>query len=357
MNTFTALFQELENAGLRWAVLRNYERLPDLDVGDGQLTDLDLVVHGDDLPRLRSILAGVARQCGWDALTECDHYSQSPVVHHRIEVFRFYRAEPREFLQIDVFHALVVLGLPLLNESELLEGRHFDATRGLFRINPLKENAYRLVQIEAVLHSRRRAAKRQRYILRLKACLWQRPTEFTEVLKRHFSPFAVAAARALCRDDLRRFAWNMRLARAHFLLWVGARNPGRTVSYLRARRAESRLRFKTRTCGTELRAWTAGEAERRIFCGVLDSFAQRNVIDEWIELPSDARDYTTHQSGVLEQGGLLVRWTSEERADLRVPHGADQDGIAGELMAFLVRRHTLLYGNQAAEKPVEAVFA
>ena len=354
MNTFSALFEQLDNAGLRWAVLRNYERLPDREVGDGQLTDLDLVVHNDDLPRFRAILIDVARECGWEALTECDHYSQSPVAHHRIQVFRFYRAEPFDFLQIDVFHAFVVLGLPLLDEAQLLEGRRLDAPRGLYRIDPLKENVYRLIQIEAVLHSRRNAAKRQRYARRLKACCWQRPAEVSAALTRYFSLFAAAAAGALCRDDPRGFSWNMRLARLHFLLRAAARSPLRTISFLRARRAENRLRFETRTCGTELRAWVPGEAEHWILSDVLDLFVKRNALDEWAELPPDAPPLSAHHRGVLEQGGLLVRWTAEDRADLRIPRGANRDRVARELMAFLVRRHALLYGGAAVPGPVEA---
>jgi len=42
MNTVSELFRQLTEAGLNWAILRNYEQLPSLDLGGRRLTDLDL---------------------------------------------------------------------------------------------------------------------------------------------------------------------------------------------------------------------------------------------------------------------------------------------------------------------------
>ena len=105
-------------------MLRNYERLQAVrDECDGPTTDIDLVMATSDVAAFRRLLANLADHHGWDALTECDHWTQSTCHRHHIEVFRFYGTSPCRFLQIDVFHAYVACGLPLFDEEAMLSGR------------------------------------------------------------------------------------------------------------------------------------------------------------------------------------------------------------------------------------------
>src|SRR5947209_15708433 len=90
------LFQRLEESGIRYVILRNYEQLFD-GAGDSasQATDIDLVIASEDIPKWRKIAAQFAADGEWDALTECSHFRQSRERAHHIEIFRFYNYAER----------------------------------------------------------------------------------------------------------------------------------------------------------------------------------------------------------------------------------------------------------------------
>lgn len=352
MNTVSELFRQLTEAGLNWAILRNYEQLPSLDLGGRRLTDLDLAVCHDELDRFRSILVRVAEDHGWDALTECDHYAQSPAVHHRHEVFRFYRVEPLEYLQVEAFHADIVCGLPLLDESQMLEDRRFDARRGLFHLAPAKENMYRMVQIAAEMRSGGSPAKLERYSTQLIAFARQWPEEFAAVLKLYFSPFAASAVRSLCRGDKSGFLRRARWARTHFVLRALLKRPVATTRYALVRRAENRLRFHVRQCGRVVKVSAESPKQRELFVQALDTLSRRRIVYEWRE----TREVRVNpdQYPLLEHGGILIRWTPAEEADIRVDRHADTDSVTRQMMALLVSRHRVLHGSAEAVRTAEA---
>jgi hypothetical protein len=221
----------------------------------------------------------------------------------------------------------------------------------------VKENVYRLVQIEAVLHSRSKAAKRERYVRRLKAFRWQHPEEFSKSLQSCFSPFAAAAAKSLCQGNARAFSLHMRLARVHFVVREALRAPLRTIRQALVRRAENRLRFYTRPCGTVLKVWAFGTDERAALVEALNALTRKNAVDEWSELAASERSLTEDRLSVLEQGGILIRWTAAGEADMLLEQGAGSARITRELLAMLVRRHRILQGSEQAVGPVEAVSA
>jgi len=352
MNPVTELFRQLTEAGLHWAILRNYEQLPNLDLGGRRLTDLDLAVYHADLDRFRSILMRVADDCGWDAMTECDHYAQSPAVHHRHEVFRLYRVAPLEYLQVETFHSHIVCGLPLLDEPQMLEDRIFDGCRDLFHLTPAKENMYCAVQIAAEMRSGGNPAKIERYSKRLTEFACQQPEEFVRVLKSYFSPFAAAAVKRLCLGDKAGFLRRMRWARMHFVLRTLMKRPVTAIRYALVRRAENRLRFHSRQCGRTVNVWAETPQQRDTFVHVLDTLSARRIVYEWRQ----TRSATVHplDRPLLEHGGILVRWTGPEDADIRVDRQADADSVTREILALLVSRHRVLHGSAARIRAMEA---
>ena len=352
MNTVTELFREMTEAGLHWAILRNYEQLPSLDLGGRRLTDLDLTVYHRDLDRFRTILMRVAKLCGWDAMTECDHWAQSPAIHHRHEVFRFYRAEPLEYLQVEAFQAHIVCGLPLLDEPQMLEDRVFDAQRGLFRLNPPKENMYCAVQIAAEMRAGGNPAKIERYSTKLTTYARRQPEEFARVLKLYFSPFAASAVKRLCLGDKAGFLRRMRCARMHFVLRALLKRPIGTIRYALVRRAENHLRFHRRQCGRVVNVWAETPTQRNIVANVLDTLSVRRIVYEWREIRS--ADVHPNEHPLLEHGGILIRWTREEDADIRVDRQADADSVTGQILALLVSRHRVLHGSAEAVRTAEA---
>lgn len=345
MNTVSDIFVELDRARMAWAVIRNYENLPDLNVAEVKNTDLDLVVGHADVPRVREALLAVAQRQGWHALTECDHYRQSSVEHHRIEVFRFYRLEPLEFLQVDVFHAYLLWGLPVLKEAEMLEGRQCIPERRLTHIAPVKENTFRLLQVEALLGSKRNAAKRERYRGRLLAYATAHGPGLRASVSRYLSPLALQALEALRINQLTAFRVWMRLARVHFLLRALTRRPAETVRYILARRRDERMRFDTQPCGAVLRVRADGPRPGELLRATLNGLVRANAIDEWRERSAGDGGFSRRERAVLEQGGLLIEFPAAGDTDIVIDEASDAATVTATLLSFLIRRHRILHGS------------
>ena len=111
-----ALFGGMAERGLRHAVLRNYENLPD-SVG---ARDIDLVVHPDDLPAARDLVAAITRALG---LRLANYFADE-----RLTQFALVRRDPNSGLQqikIDFFIRSEIYGIELLSAEDMLaELRH-----------------------------------------------------------------------------------------------------------------------------------------------------------------------------------------------------------------------------------------
>ncbi len=219
-----ALFERLEQSGLRYVILRNYEQLfdgPSQNPGQahGQATDIDLVIATGDIPRWRKIAVSLAEDFGWDALTECDHFTQSHKHEHHIEIFRYYSHGDQCFLQVDLFHSYLIWGLPFLTEDELLTGRVSDQQRGLTRIDPVKENTFRLLQIQGLIGYKHSTAKIARYRDRILRFDREHGRAFREFLNKSFGGCYEQILDALEREDWARYSKTMRMGKA--LFWSG----------------------------------------------------------------------------------------------------------------------------------------
>jgi hypothetical protein len=342
--TVRALFHRLEESGIRYALLRNYEQLcdhPHRQAGQaaGQATDIDLVVASEDISRLRNIAISLAEEFGWDALTECEHFTQSRQRAHHIEIFRFYRHSDASFLQIDLFHAYLIWGLPFMSEREMLADRVQDAGRGLTRIDPFRENTFRLLQIQGLIGSKHTDEKTARYRDRVLTFDSEHGHEFRRFLDSQFaggahSDCASRILDALEREDWPCYARTVRRAKAGFWMRFLLRDPRRAVQLVSARLFESRKRHFTNPCGRVLDVHADSPRTRTRLRAILDELKQLNCIDRWSERNS---------SGVLEQGGLIIRWSTPERAELTVTGGDTSGQIRRWLMDLLVRRHQPLF--------------
>jgi hypothetical protein len=131
--TVTDVFARLEASGFRYALMRNHQAFPRFE------HDIDLVLDSRQMPAWRALVASVAEQQGWDAVSQCRHWATSSYRHHNIESFLFYTDAGRACLQIDIFHGFLVLGLPLLDAHGLLQYAAHDA-RGFSRLQAPVEN-------------------------------------------------------------------------------------------------------------------------------------------------------------------------------------------------------------------------
>lgn len=351
-NTVGSLFHMFEARGIRYAVLRNYELFPAIQTAAATPhTDVDLVVDSRDLNEFRAVLAEIAEEDGWDLLTECDHWAQSKIRHHNIEVFRFSRACPLEYLQVDVFHGVLVWGLPVSDEQQMLAGRIHDYERGLTRLNPLNENIHRVLQIHGLYPGARR--KRTRYREKLLAFRAANREEFDRGVRALFSGLGVRAVDALERHDSLSFQRHMSVGRLWFALRFALRHPGRIPSYLISRLRENIQRYFTRQCGAVVPMLVRDEAQRQTVREIMDELVRNSFMDEWREHEAGARvSLSDHVE--MEQGAIIIEWSKGggRSLDLRSIH--DRSRTIDAILRVLAQRHRQLY-VKAAQPAAHAV--
>jgi hypothetical protein len=277
------------------------------------------------------------------------------VDHHRIHVFRFYRREPLEFLQVDVFHAYLLWGMPVLKEAEMLEGRVSMPQRGLTHIAPVRENMFRLLQVEALLNSRRNSAKRERYRRRLLEYAAAHVPELRREVRTRLSRFALPALGRLRAGAYPAFRWYMRLTRIDFLLRRVLSRPAEVARFILARRSDDRLRFDTRPCGAVVRVNACVQGARDATYAALDALVHANAIDEWLPRAGSSARFSGKERRVLEQGGLLLEFTRGAGHDIAVAEDAAIREVTAALLSFLIRRHSILCGSADFEPHAEAV--
>lgn len=356
--TVRELFRLLERQRIRYAVMRNYEHLPNIrDERLNRTTDIDLVIHSDDLPRWRQLVKGLAEHHGWDALAECGHWTQSSVRDHHIEAYRFYRCSPPEFLQVDVFHAYIAMGLPLMDEAEMLDGRVHDEARGLTHIDPRKETLYRLLQVHGLRAGGSSQEKVERYIGKIMAVYHSHDRDFRRLVGRYFGIFGKAAVGALPARNYARFSTCMRWAKLYFAARFALGHPIQAARCLMARARESRKRFVTRQCGFVVKICAASEEQRAVVRSVLDGLAQWNFVEEWSERAVAGTAITPREHRVMEQGGLVVEWVEAREAQVHIGQAgrsgtASLEAVRRALIELLIERHPVLYrecGSRVAQ--------
>lgn len=347
-NTVIGLFRALEASGIRYAVMRNYELFPTLkrDGESSAHTDIDLVVDSRDLDGMRAVLAGIAEEHGWDSLTECDHWAQSAIRHHNIEVFRFQRTRPLEYLQVDVFHGYLLLALPLYDEAGMLEGRVYDLERRLTRVDPIKENIYRLIQIHGLYPGAEQ--KRARYSATVAAFHASNPDAMEHILTDRFGRFGVPAFEALARNDITQFMRNMRRARLRFILKYALSHPFGILGYIACRFREHVKRFHTRQCGSVVRLAVRGEEQRDLVRGIMNQLVGHSFMDEWSEREAGART-SRKDRAAMEQGAVIIEWADSDRADIDVRHIDDRTELTQTILSVAARQHKPLFQRNSAE--------
>jgi hypothetical protein len=340
--TVERLFRLLEACKIRYAVLHNYEHLPSLRRGEETClpTDIDLAVNSQDMGKFRQLLAGIAELDGWDALTECNHWAQSPIRHHNIEVFRFYRLDPLDYLQIDVFHGFLISALPLFDEQQLLSGRMYDEARSLTRMDPLKENIFRLFQIAGQYDgSARKVALDRMGVLAFRA---HDPELFETGFRGLLSGGALEAVEALERFDMTMFLRKIHNVRSRFVMLSLLRDPLMTPIYLICRLIDHAMRFLTRQCGCAIKVYAPSEFQRGMLRGLMSDLVNLSFIDYWKESEAGVpRGW--HEHVMNEQDAVVIEWTGRSDAQVDLSNGPDRLTGACAILSFLVSRHKRLY--------------
>jgi len=325
--TTQALVARLESDGWRYAILRNYEQFPKVS------HDIDMVLTGHDVPRFRLLLIELAREHGWDTLTECSHFGRSPVAEHNIEIFRFYRVSPQPAtsLQVDVFHGFAILGIPLLDEEGLLRGRMKAAHLGLTHIDPSLENALRLLQVHSLMGIGSTARKVAAYVGRVLG--FADKVQLRRKCQALLGDWAVRALEELERGEWGAFRDRMALARALFLGRSFRRNPVQSGFQVAARAAYIARTWLTDPCGKEIRVCAPEIESRGRLKLALERLSASHCVYAWTTGPGARR--------VLERGGAVAKIVrSHAEIDARLLSAQE---LERAVLARLIARHRPLY--------------
>jgi hypothetical protein len=337
--TILVLVAELEQRGIRYAVMRNYEAYPAFE------HDVDIVLHPNDVPAWQACLRALAQDLGWDALTRCHHWD-SPYPHQSPKQFLLYEVSPAlAFLCLDVFHGATLWGLPLYTADDVLA----DAVRddlGFFRMSPARENLLRLLQVDALVGRHLEPEKVERYRGRIEEW-WPLHGEETVALGRKLlGPSIEHGARQLLQGDFGAFKRHLRTARLTFLARTALRHPLASLDQVKAR-TRGRLReVGAGQCGFVTSAPAATEAQRRDVRQALDIVLATNAIREWTEVDALDAAVTSRERAEMEQGGLAVKWVrSHDAQELDL---ASSEEIAHKLIRLLIERHEIIWRREQA---------
>lgn len=331
-STVIDFFSRIRAEGIRYAVLRNYELFPSFG------HDIDTVVQWSDLPSWRSTAISCAKDHGWSALTECGHWARSSCREHNIHILRFYSAAEPQYLQVDAFHSLLVLGLPLADEETLLRGRVWD-DRGFYKIDEQLECLFRLFQIARLTRWRGAGEKLERYRKRVLLYLETTPG-LTSVTASIGFPDVSAALSSLRSGDLRSFKIQIdRRKRA----WLMQRLASRPLwgAGMTAKRLIDLFSIWLRPCGFDIRAYAVDERAREPLERVMARLVGANVISAFTS-SSNVRE----RLRVRERCGVVIRWVSRGSAHFSMDQMADEKSITQVLLNRIVQRHTRLFDQR-----------
>ncbi len=329
-----ALFSALKSAELRYAVLRNYDQYPDFG------HDIDLILHQQDLPAFRTLITKLATEENWHQLTECHHWAKSASPHHRIEVFRCYLTES-EYLQVDLFHAFLLWGLPLLNEHDLLANNMKDE-RGFTRIHHHHENMFRMLQIHR-LTGINAHEKIQRYQQRIIDHAEAQGTAFTEALMQTFGIKAVQALQALKVNDHQAFIKCIADMKKAYLLNQLLQKPFYTIHHLWNRFVDLIQFNYLSPCGQTLPIQQSTGTESLF--QALDTLKNCFAISQWAvynQLTAKERQR------ILERGGIVVQLQRLSQPEIQKPE--QKVGWIKTLIHQIEKRHYCHYQG-SGEQP------
>lgn len=334
--TVIDFFLRMNREEIDYAVLRNYELYPKFG------HDIDLVVRWRDLPRWKAAAKSCAIDHGWSALTECDHWARSSSREHNIQALRFYSTDPLQYLQIDAFHAFLVLGLPLVDEDVLLKGRVWD-NRGFYRIHEQTENFGRLFQIAKLARSggRQETIERiERYRQRVLSFL-EAGNDFSKLGASLGFPKVMAAVAFLRSGDIRSFQREIdRQKRAWFIGRVIS-GPLRACKMIFDRVVDYLRLFWLRPCGFAIRAFASDAAQRERLERMARQLTDANVIS----LFTSSTD-SSERRKVKERAGIVLEWVPKESAQIVMDEQADEQKIMATLLTLIIERHRRVWDGR-----------
>jgi hypothetical protein len=332
--TVLELFERLEKEGLQYALLRNYESYPDFG------HDIDLVVQHREAARFKEVLAEIAREQQWDLLSECSHWHHSSELSHTIEVFRLYSLEKFEYIQIDLFHGMILCGLPFLTEGELLSERIKD-NRGFWRISETHENLQRFLQLSKIPSS---SEKYQRYLAHLESHVQKNPETFLQQILLRFGKQGHRTLDTLLQGHHTQSQRLFHKIRLVFIQKTLYQFGVVSVFHLLFQRFLSLWEAVIRNpCGFLL-ITDLTDLQMKDLSIALEHLRQKNWLIQWSQKHSLFPFLTWKEQCILERGGIVIKRTKQKTPQTITWHENDSiDTLILRIAAMLMERHTPIY--------------
>ena len=153
---------EFERRNIEYAVLRNYEKLPEIG------HDLDLITNKEDLGEINEVLKKCKDIFKWDEYIKINLW-KSYVSDFSIHVFKLFNYEKNKCLHIDFFGGHSIWSASAFSIEDLLKERVYE--NFYFKINPKHEIVIRSMQLSCAIrdHEYKRVLKLQNILKRLEA--------------------------------------------------------------------------------------------------------------------------------------------------------------------------------------------
>jgi len=154
------ILNEFNKQEIIYAVLRNYEKLPEIG------HDLDLIVDKNQFKTVFYILEKCKNKFVWDDLVEITLW-KSYVEDFSIHVFKLFNYEKNKCLHIDFFGGHSIWSAPAFSVEDLLKERVYAGF--YYKINPKHEIVIRSMQLSCAIrdHEYKRVLKLQNILKRL----------------------------------------------------------------------------------------------------------------------------------------------------------------------------------------------
>lgn len=336
--TVVELFKKFEASGLCYAVLRNYENYPNFS------HDIDLVMQYSNIPEARRIIAETAQAFKWDSAHECAHWNQSLVPIHKIEVFKLYSLDELEYLQIDLFHGMALLGIPFLTEQELLLDRIKDP-RGFWRISKGNENLIRLMQLSRIPPD---TEKYNKYLQALRKYAGEHEGEFTNEVNLKLGKYGLLALKDLLNKDHAQARIKFRWLRIKFILKAFQKlGIPYVISTILQRFLSQWGSFIGNPCGFILTV--DPKAQMSTLTDALEILQTRNWLILWSKSNSRSPFLTWADRQVLERGGIILKQTRLRPHNFSWNTEDSTDVLLRRIAILIMSQHPAIFGSKELE--------
>ncbi|WP_211828550.1 hypothetical protein [Kistimonas asteriae] len=330
------LFSLLNDSGVEYAILRNYEKFPFFS------HDIDLVIDSKKIDKCRSILITVCESLGWDYLTECDHWSKSSESTFHINVFRAYHFESNTYIQIDLFNSLILLGLPIWDQEYLIESREYNKNNNIYHINTSIQNIYRMFQVNKLLQNRKLYEdKIERYReLVLKYSDYNQ--DFKNIVLQFFDQEMINAIEQLKNKNYKLFKKLMFRVRLKFF-FKKIHSLKYKMLFVTFLRVNDYIRtYFTRQCGFIVNVYFSNAGDKNKLKAVLTNMQKEGFIYCWDFYKNNIQGIKDKHK-VMERGGIVFKKVEQKDSDLCVTNETTLDDLRANLMKLLVNRHMVIF--------------